>query len=81
MIKVNLAYAKMVVAKDIQEKTGYKEGRTTYELKTDFDDIYDQVEKQMTVEHIEICFNKAMGEVDSARVNPHRELQGNQKQV
>lgn len=60
MIKVSLVYATMIVAKDIQEKTGYKESKTTYELRADFDDTYEQVEKEMTVQHIEICFKKIM---------------------
>lgn len=52
----------MVVAKDIQEKTGYKE-KDSYELKGDFGEIYDAIEKEMTADQIMICFNKIVGEI------------------
>lgn len=64
----------MTIAKDIQEKVGYKDKKPTYELKADFDDIYEQVEKEMTAKHIEICFNKIMKGVDDAKDDSHRKL-------
>lgn len=48
----------MVVTKDIQEKMGCKEKQITYEFKADFDKIYEEVETQMSIKEITICFNK-----------------------
>lgn len=58
MKQIDLIVIRMVVAKDIQEKMGFKEEVKSYELKADFDKIHEEVKKEMSKKELIICYNK-----------------------